>query len=100
MFGKKPKVFSKQWSIHVSPLEQIWSIYTSRLVTEDPMRWVSLLFSFVCLSVFRFMYHYQKWGGAYVDNQNCPFCEVIKIWNILHHCVPLVEVVKKRIWNI
>ena len=29
-----------------------------------------------------------------VDNQNCPFCKVVKMWNGLHHCVPLVETVK------
>ena len=38
--------------------------------------------------------------GTYVDNQNCPFCEVVKMWNGLHHCVPLVETVKKHICNV
>jgi hypothetical protein len=38
--------------------------------------------------------------GAYVDNQKCPFCEVVKMCNGLHHCIPLVEVVKKYIWNV
>jgi hypothetical protein len=33
--------------------------------------------------------------GAYVDNQKCPFCEVVKIYNGLHHRVPLVKMVKK-----
>jgi hypothetical protein len=35
-----------------------------------------------------------------VDNQKCPFCEIVKICNGLHHCVPLVEMVKKHIWNV
>jgi hypothetical protein len=35
-----------------------------------------------------------------VDNQKCLFCEVIKIYNGLHHCVPLIEIVKKHIWNV
>jgi hypothetical protein len=30
-----------------------------------------------------------------VDTKNCPFCEVIQMWNGLHHCIPLVETVKK-----
>jgi hypothetical protein len=34
-----------------------------------------------------------------VDNQNYLFCEVVKMWNRLHHYVSLVEMVKK-IWNI
>jgi hypothetical protein len=35
----------------------------------------------------------------YVDNQKCPFCEVVKMCNGLHHCIPLIEMVKKHIWN-
>jgi hypothetical protein len=31
----------------------------------------------------------------YVDNQKCPFCEVVKMCNRLHHCIPLIEMVKK-----
>jgi hypothetical protein len=31
----------------------------------------------------------------YVDNQKCLFCEVVKMCNGLHYCVPLVEMVKK-----
>ena len=34
MFDKKPRVLSKQWPIHVSPLEQIWPMYTLPLVTR------------------------------------------------------------------
>ena len=40
-------VLSKQWPIHVSPLEQKWSMYTSPLVAEQPMRGVSSLFGFI-----------------------------------------------------
>jgi hypothetical protein len=37
-----------------------------------------------------------------VDNQKCLFYEVVKMCNGLHHCVPLVEMVKKNIyiWNV
>jgi hypothetical protein len=35
-----------------------------------------------------------------VDNQKCLFCEVVKMCNRLHHCVPLVEMVEKYIWNV
>ena len=34
VFGKKPRVLSKQWPIHVSPLEQIWPMNTSPLDTR------------------------------------------------------------------
>jgi hypothetical protein len=34
--------------------------------------------------------------SIFVDNQNYPFCEVVKIRNGPHHCVPLVEMVKKH----
>jgi hypothetical protein len=64
---------------------------------QQPMRWVSLLFGlimFVWSSVFRFMHHKPENRGAYIDNQKCPFCEVVKMYNGLHHCIPLVEVVK------
>jgi hypothetical protein len=80
-----------------------WPIYTSPLVTIQPMRWVSLLFGlimFVWSSVFMFMHHKPKNRGAYVDNQKCPFCEVVKMYNGLHYYVPLVEMVKKHIWNV
>jgi hypothetical protein len=30
-----------------------------------------------------------------LDNKKCPFCEVVKMCNRLHHCVSLVEMVKK-----
>jgi hypothetical protein len=30
-----------------------------------------------------------------VDNQKCPFYEVVKMCNGLNHCVPLIEMVKK-----
>jgi len=92
-------VLSKQWLIHVSPLEWKWPMYTSPLVTEQPMRWVSSLFGFVWLSAFRFMHHSPKTGG-YVDNQNCPFSKVVKIRNRPHHCVPLVKIIKKHIWKV
>jgi hypothetical protein len=35
-----------------------------------------------------------------VDNQNCPFYEVVKMWNGPHHHIPLIEMVKKHIWNV
>jgi hypothetical protein len=40
-----------------------------------------------------------------IDNQKYPFCEIVKMCNDLHHCVPLVEVVKKTymersIWSL
>jgi hypothetical protein len=35
-----------------------------------------------------------------VDNQKCSFCEVVKMCNGFHHCVPLVEMVEKHIWNV
>jgi hypothetical protein len=38
--------------------------------------------------------------GACVDNENWPFCNVVKKYNGLHHCIPLVLMVKKYIWNI
>jgi hypothetical protein len=41
------------------------------------------------------MHHKPKNRGAYVDNQKCIFCEVIKMCIGLHHCVLLVEMVKK-----
>jgi hypothetical protein len=47
-----------------------------------------------------FMHHKPKNRGAYVDNQKCPFCEVVKMYNGLHYYVPLVEMVKKHIWNV
>jgi hypothetical protein len=78
-------------------------MYASPLVTMQPMRWVSLLFGlimFVWSSVFRFMHHKPENMGAYVDNQKCQFCEVVKMCNRLYHCVPLVEMVKKHIWNV
>jgi hypothetical protein len=59
------------------------------------MWWVSSLFGFVWLSVFRFMHHSPENREAYVDNQNCSFYKVIKMWNRLHHCVSLIEMVKK-----
>jgi hypothetical protein len=46
------------------------------------------------------MHRKPKNRGAYVDNKKCPFFEVIKMCNGLHHCVPLIEVVKKHIWNV
>ncbi len=36
----------------------------------------------------------------YVDNQKYLFCKVVKMCNKLHHCIPLVEMVKKHIWNV
>jgi hypothetical protein len=30
-------------------------------------------------------------------NQNCSFYEVVKMWNGLLHCVPLIETAKKHI---
>jgi hypothetical protein len=46
------------------------------------------------------MHHKPKNRGAYVDNKKCSFCEVVKMCNGLHHCVPLVEMVEKHIWNV
>jgi hypothetical protein len=46
------------------------------------------------------MHHKPKNRRAYVDNQKCSFCEVVKMCNRPHHCVPLVEMVKKHIWNV
>jgi hypothetical protein len=33
-------------------------------------------------------------GGPSVDTQKCLFCEVVKMWNRLYHCVLLIEMVK------
>jgi hypothetical protein len=46
------------------------------------------------------MHHKPENRRAYVDNQKCSFCEVVKICNGLYHCVPLVEMVEKHIWNV
>jgi hypothetical protein len=46
------------------------------------------------------MRHKPKNRGTYVDNQKCSFCEVVKMCNGLHHCVPLVEMVEKHICNV
>jgi hypothetical protein len=35
-----------------------------------------------------------------VDNKKCLFYEVVKMCNGLLHCVPLVEMVEKHIWNV
>jgi hypothetical protein len=67
------------------------------------MRWVSLLFGlimFVLSSVFRFMHYKPENRGTYVDNKKFLFCEVVKMCNGLHLCVPLVEMIKKHIWNV
>jgi hypothetical protein len=34
-------------------------------------------------------------SGVIVLKKKCPFCEVVKMCNGLHHCVPLVKMVKK-----
>jgi hypothetical protein len=44
------------------------------------------------------MHHKPENRGAYVDNKKYSFFEV-KICNGLHHCVPLVEMVKRHVWN-
>jgi hypothetical protein len=41
------------------------------------------------------MHHKPKNRGVYVDNQKFPFYEVVNMYNRLHHCVPLVKMVKK-----
>jgi hypothetical protein len=41
------------------------------------------------------MHHKPENRGEYIDNQKYPFCEVAKMCNRLHHCVPLIEMVKK-----
>jgi hypothetical protein len=41
------------------------------------------------------MHHKPENRRAYVDNQKCLFCEVVKMCNGPHHCVSLVEMVKK-----
>jgi hypothetical protein len=46
------------------------------------------------------MHHSLENRGAYVDTKKCPFCEVIKMCNGLHHCISLFEMVKKYIWNV
>jgi hypothetical protein len=38
--------------------------------------------------------------GTVLTTKKCLFCEVVKIYNRLHYCVPLVEMVKKHIWNV
>jgi hypothetical protein len=50
---------------------------------------------FVLTGVFMFMHHSPENSSAYVDNQNFLFYEVVKIWNGLHHCISLIEMVKK-----
>jgi hypothetical protein len=73
-------------------------MYTSSLVAEQPMRWVSSLFSFIVFDLIKYFQVHASFTwkqDAYIDTQKCPFCEVVKIWNGLHHCIPLVETVKK-----
>jgi hypothetical protein len=41
-------------------------------------------------------YNRKNW----VDNQKCPFYKVVKMCNGPHHCIPLVDMVKKHIWNV
>jgi hypothetical protein len=41
------------------------------------------------------MHHKPENRGAYVDNKKCSFYEVVKMYNGLDHCIPLVEMVKK-----
>jgi hypothetical protein len=38
--------------------------------------------------------NFTGWMNPSVDTQKCLFCKVVKMWNRLHHCVPLVETVK------
>ena len=73
-------MLSKQWPVHVSPLEQKLPMYTSSLVARQPMRWTSLLFSFILKNVFRFIHHSLENRGAYVDTQKCPPCKDREKW--------------------
>jgi hypothetical protein len=54
---------------------------------------------FVWSSVFRFMHHKPKNRRAYVDNKKCPFCEVVKLCNRLHHCVDFTIAFLSSKWS-
>jgi hypothetical protein len=58
---------------------KLWWIYVRHYLCETLL---------IAMHVWKFLEH------IIVDNQNCPFCEVVKIWNGLHHCVSLIEMVK------
>jgi len=58
---------------NVSPLEQKWPMYTSPLVVELLMTWVSSLFGFILFDyVFSGSCIIHLKTGAYVDTQKCP----------------------------
>ena len=68
----------KQCPIYVSLLEQKWSMYTSPLVAEQRMRWVSSLFGFVWLSVFRFKHHSPENRGHMLTTKIVHFVKLPK----------------------
>ena len=53
-------------------------MYTSSLVAEQPMRWVSLLFGFVRLSIFRFKYHSPENRGHMLTTKIVYFVKLSK----------------------
>jgi hypothetical protein len=45
------------------------------------------------------MHHKPENRGHMLTTKNIHFCEVVKMCNELYHCVPLIEMIKKHIWN-